>query len=85
MEIALEPAPLDVARGDDPRPGRGELLEPGVELALRRWTSASCALRSVMSVYATMLPTTRPDASLTGAAAIETGTSAPSLRRRTVS
>ena len=32
-----------------------------------------------------MLPTTRPDPSLTGAAAIETATSVPSLRWRTVS
>ena len=32
-----------------------------------------------------MLPSTRPDPSLTGAAAIETATSVPSLRRRTVS
>ena len=32
-----------------------------------------------------MLPTIRPDPSRTGAAAIETGTSVPSLRRRTVS
>ena len=29
VKVALEPAPLDVAGGDDPRPRRGELLEPG--------------------------------------------------------
>ena len=32
-----------------------------------------------------MLPTISPDASRTGAAAIDTGTSVPSLRMRTVS
>ena len=55
------------------------------EESISACSRSSCALRSVMSVYATMLPTTRPDPSLTGAAAIETATSVPSLRRRTVS
>ena len=32
VQVALEPAPLDVAGGDDARPRRGELLEPGMQL-----------------------------------------------------
>ena len=35
VEVALEAAPLDVTGGDDPGSRRGELLEPGVKLAVQ--------------------------------------------------
>ena len=86
MEVALEAASLDVAGGDDPRSRRSEVGEPGVKLVIQ----AMDLRRPAPS--ARWCPCRRPccprpglTASLTGAAAIETSTSVPSFRWRTVS
>ena len=85
MEIALEAAPLDVTGGDDPGSRRGELLEPGVELGVQTMDLRLLRLTFGDVGVGDHVADDPAGAVSTGAAAIETSTSVPSFRWRTVS
>ena len=80
VQVSLEATPLDVAGRDDPRPRRGKVLEPGVELGVQAMDLRRLRLALGDVRVGDHVSNDLPDPSRTGAAAIDTATSVPSLR-----